>query len=61
MLLAKDPKDRLGATGAQEIKEHTFFNGINWDQVFKKEVIPPFVPKLDGKEDVSFFSNVRNI
>lgn len=30
-LLHKDPKNRLGAReGANEIKQHPFFHGINW-------------------------------
>lgn len=30
LLLRKDPKDRLGTKGAQEIKEHSWFFGMNW-------------------------------
>ena len=57
-LLAKDPKRRLGANGASEVKEHKFFNGVNWDLVLKKELTPPFVPSVKGKEDTSYFINV---
>ena len=31
--MIKDPYQRLGANGANEIKKHAFFNGINWDNV----------------------------
>jgi len=54
-LLAKDPKVRLGANGAQEIKAHSFFNNIDWDKMLKKENTPPFIPVLSGPEDVSYF------
>ena len=31
-LLEKDPKKRLGAGGAGEIKSHAFFSGIEWEK-----------------------------
>lgn len=35
-LLSRNPLNRLGAgpTGAKEIKNHPFFNGINWDDIY---------------------------
>jgi hypothetical protein len=35
-LLIKNPHKRLGAgpRDAEEIKEHPFFKGINWDKVY---------------------------
>ncbi|GAX81948.1 hypothetical protein CEUSTIGMA_g9376.t1 [Chlamydomonas eustigma] len=49
-LLIKDPAQRLGAkTGADEIKQHPFFKGINW--ALLRNEIPPYVPKKqDGKQ-----------
>uniref|UniRef100_A0A674NMX9 protein kinase C n=1 Tax=Takifugu rubripes TaxID=31033 RepID=A0A674NMX9_TAKRU len=44
--LNKDPKDRLGCQaqmGFTDIKSHTFFRSIDWDQ---KEVTPPFKPQI---------------
>ena len=29
-LLCKDRRDRLGFNGVDEIKEHIFFDGIDW-------------------------------
>lgn len=43
-LLERDPKKRIGAKGVEEIKEHSFFTGINWTKLEKKEVKPPFIP-----------------
>jgi hypothetical protein len=31
--MAKDPRKRLGKNGIQEIKEHPFFEGIDWDRM----------------------------
>jgi serine/threonine protein kinase len=36
-LLDKNPKKRLGANGVQEIKDHKYFKGIDWDRVFSKK------------------------
>ncbi|KAL4646089.1 protein kinase C zeta type isoform X1 [Arapaima gigas] len=47
--LNKDPKDRLGCqvhTGFTDIKSHTFFRSIDWEQLEKKQVTPPFKPQI---------------
>ncbi|XP_042563640.1 protein kinase C zeta type-like isoform X2 [Clupea harengus] len=47
--LNKDPKERLGCqvqTGFTDIKSHTFFRTIDWEQLEKKEVTPPFTPQI---------------
>jgi serum/glucocorticoid-regulated kinase 2 len=31
-LLDRDPLKRLGAKGADEIKQHPFFHSINWNE-----------------------------
>jgi serine/threonine protein kinase len=44
-LTMRDPSQRLGAKkGAEEIKKHDFFIGIDWDQIERGEC-PPFDPK----------------
>ena len=41
-LLNRDPLKRLGSRrDAEEVKEHPFFYGINWDSVLRKELRPP--------------------
>lgn len=54
-LLIHDPKERLGANGAEEVKSHPFFTGIDWKKLENLEVTPPFVPKVAGGYDVSYF------
>nr|XP_023846340.1 protein kinase C zeta type-like [Salvelinus alpinus] len=44
-----DPKERLGCqvqTGFADIKSHTFFRSIDWDQLEKKQMAPPFKPQI---------------
>jgi serine/threonine protein kinase len=48
-LMEKNHALRLGAgsAGSDEIRNHTFFVGLNWDEVSQKGVSPEWVPLLD--------------
>jgi len=40
--LQKNPRDRLGSRGgAEEVKAHPFFRGVNWHKVMTKQTKPP--------------------
>jgi len=55
-LLEKDPEKRLGSKrGADEIKEHSFFSGICWDQMMAKKILTPYKPLLDSHDDTKHF------
>ncbi|XP_023369086.1 beta-adrenergic receptor kinase 2 isoform X2 [Otolemur garnettii] len=45
-LLQRDVSERLGCHGgsAQEVKEHTFFKGIDWQHVYLQKYPPPLIP-----------------
>ncbi|XP_073079526.1 G protein-coupled receptor kinase 3 isoform X3 [Manis javanica] len=45
-LLQRDVSKRLGCHGgrAQEVKEHSFFNGIDWQHVSLQKYPPPLIP-----------------
>ncbi|XP_020214709.1 serine/threonine-protein kinase D6PKL2 [Cajanus cajan] len=48
-LLVKDPSKRLGSLmGASAIKQHSFFNGVNW--ALLRCATPPFVPPPLSKD-----------
>uniref|UniRef100_A0A665X2X3 protein kinase C n=1 Tax=Echeneis naucrates TaxID=173247 RepID=A0A665X2X3_ECHNA len=56
--LNKDPKERLGCqvqTGFTDIKSHTFFRSIDWNQLEKKEVTPPFKPQISDEYGLENF------
>ena len=41
-LMQRDPAKRLGAKrDAEEVKEHRYFAGVNWDSVIRRELKPP--------------------
>ena len=48
--LEKDPGTRLGRQGLDEIKKHPFFSGINFDDLNKKKIKPPFRPNFSKEE-----------
>jgi len=56
-LLTRDPKKRLGAgkEDADPIKAHSFFANINWNNLDKKQIKPPFTPNTNGPMDTSNF------
>lgn len=48
--LERDPNRRLGyrpgGGGFQDVKNHPWFRGIDWVQLFNKESTPPFEPDV---------------
>ncbi|GAB6028091.1 Chromosomal serine/threonine-protein kinase jil-1 [Chamberlinius hualienensis] len=57
-LLVKDPRRRLGGGkgSAEELKRHCFFKGQNWNDLARKAIPAPFIPKISSELDVSNFS-----
>ncbi|KAK8895129.1 Microtubule-associated serine/threonine-protein kinase 2 [Tritrichomonas musculus] len=54
-LLIMDPMKRLGASRFEEIMEHPWFEGIDWDRI--QEIEPVFVPDVqDDKQNTYFLS-----
>ncbi|KAJ2745695.1 rim15, signal transduction response regulator [Coemansia sp. BCRC 34301] len=52
-LLCRDPTRRLGYNGAEEVKAHPIFTGIDWDTLLDTQ--PAFVPHVDNEEDTEYF------
>ncbi|XP_064486968.1 putative protein kinase C delta type homolog isoform X4 [Ornithodoros turicata] len=59
LLLDKDPEKRLGMStcAAGDVSDQPFFRPINWEKLERKEVEPPFKPKVKGANDVSNFDS----
>ena len=53
--MTRDVDKRLGsgADGSNAIKKHVFFSGIDWEKLEKKEIEPPFKPKVKNEMDTS--------
>uniref|UniRef100_A0A3B4XYL6 protein kinase C n=1 Tax=Seriola lalandi dorsalis TaxID=1841481 RepID=A0A3B4XYL6_SERLL len=58
-LLRRSPERRLGAgeRDAEEVKKHLFFRHMDWNGLLAKKVKPPFVPTIQGANDVSNFDD----
>lgn len=51
--LITDVDKRLGYHGAEEIKSHAFFKGIDWENM--KKAVPPFIPEISSPCDTRYF------
>ncbi|XP_033826759.1 serine/threonine-protein kinase N1b isoform X1 [Periophthalmus magnuspinnatus] len=56
-LLRRNPERRLGSgeKDAEDVKKQPFFRGVDWEALLQRKPPPPFVPTIQGKEDVSNF------
>lgn len=39
---------RLGAKGAEEVKNHSWFENVNWDYIYNKKYESFYIPKIKG-------------
>lgn len=58
-LLAKSPAQRLGGCreDVQAIQAHPFFSSINWTDLVKKKIPPPFKPQVTSDTDTRYFDS----
>ena len=49
-LLQRNPENRINITG---IKQHPFFETIDWDQLLERNLQPPFKPAVRSTTDIS--------
>lgn len=55
MLLQQNPRDRLGIGGAHEVKEHVYFDAVDWNSLLRQKA--EFVPQLSNDDDTSYFDS----
>ncbi|KAF9915670.1 camp-dependent protein kinase catalytic subunit, partial [Linnemannia zychae] len=58
-LLTSDLTKRYGNLrgGATDIKHHPWFEGVNWDQVYSRQIEAPYRPTIMGEGDASNFDD----
>ncbi|KAI8981739.1 kinase-like domain-containing protein [Mycotypha africana] len=56
-LLTRDPNERLGNNGSEEIKNHPFFASIDWKLLNQKKIQPPYKPSVDSAYDTTNFDD----
>eukprot|EP01083_Nonionella_stella_P135485 412148_1 len=59
-LLTQSPRNRLGCgpRGMIELKEHCFFDGVDWEAVETNMIPPPYQPTVDGGHTKKVDDNV---
>ena len=58
-LLNKDPSKRLGGgpKDVEDVKAHQFFASINWSDLEKKRIVPPYKPQVSNATDTRYFDS----
>ncbi|XP_002740313.1 protein kinase C delta type-like [Saccoglossus kowalevskii] len=53
LLMEPNPTERLGIK--TDIRKHAFFRAVDWDKMDRREVTPPYKPKIKSAKDASNF------
>lgn len=61
-ILVLDPKDRLGCMSRADldIRNHPWFDGFDFGALYRKELTPPWQPKISNPFDGSNFGNWKD-
>mmetsp|Transcript_8627 Transcript_8627/g.34885 ORF Transcript_8627/g.34885 Transcript_8627/m.34885 type:complete len:630 (-) Transcript_8627:1620-3509(-) len=59
-LLDRQQDRRIGSgpNGTENVKNHKFFNGVNWSKVEVRDVTPPFRPTVEGEMCTACFDDM---
>jgi serine/threonine protein kinase len=53
-LIQRKPINRLGLNGPQEVKDHVWFKGYNWDDLLGRKFKSPFIPPKEDNFDAKY-------
>ena len=56
--LINNSNERLGLKGADEIKRHPFFRGVDWENIRSKKA--PFIPNIKNDYDTKYFETYES-
>ena len=59
-LLEKDPAKRLGAKGAEEVQEHLWFEGFDWEALRSHSFPAPYIPSTEKLGLINFDQEFLN-
>ena len=60
-MLQRKPMNRLGVYGAQQAKEHVWFSGFNWRELYKRKMESPFKIKNGDNFDYRYCNKIDRI
>ena len=55
-LIQRKPNARLGYKGINEIKQHQWFNDLNWKDLYNMKIEAPFIPPDEDNFDFKYLS-----
>ena len=58
-LLQRKPGKRLGDHGISEVKNHIWFKNYNWNDLYNKKLIAPYIPSNEDNFDYKYCNNVE--
>ena len=53
-LIQRKPTSRLGCKGINQIKQHSWFEDINWKDLYNMKIEAPFIPLEEDNYDVEY-------
>uniref|UniRef100_A0A8C9Y022 non-specific serine/threonine protein kinase n=1 Tax=Sander lucioperca TaxID=283035 RepID=A0A8C9Y022_SANLU len=53
LLLRQNPLERMGSGGVAEVKQHQFFDNLDWNSLLRLKA--EFIPQLESEDDTSYF------
>lgn len=58
-----EPLKRIGClkNGIADVKGHLWFNRLDWDLLWKKKMVPSYLPKVKSPSDISNFLAVQEL
>jgi hypothetical protein len=59
--LRRKNKERLGRNGIYELKEHAWLKNIPWTELYRKELVSPYIPKVRKIRILFYFKVKLNI
>ncbi len=62
-LIVRRQANRLGclARGDLDVRDHPWFNIIDWDKLVHKKIPAPWVPRIKDPLDASHFDSYRHV
>jgi serine/threonine protein kinase len=56
-LLVRDPSERLGSRGGNQVRLHRFFRSLDFEKVLSRSYTPAFQPVLNSDVDAAYFDD----
>ena len=59
-LIKRKQNERLGHGGDNEVKNHFWFKGFDWDKLYRRELISPYIPEEETNKGINYSVPIDN-